>query len=276
MPEINKDAARLAHLKHLDFFFPAPSDPEFLSRVHQNLTSGSRQSSFSIFMKEIKRINPKFRKYDLFLFWLFICLRRPWKSEAFPSDQLKMKSADMKNITTILRRLEERYGADFPDSYPGERTVRAHVKKRRFESTHSHMFSIQAKVESLGPAGMRALEHALKTIRTILFKRSREGPDPFEFMDLEEKLCRLLTREPFIKLRNIQRRLHWNAKLCRAVVGFAETQGWIRIKQLPHDSAWIFLKEKRSWIPRLDYMAILSRFCLPLKTSPKNKVKETT
>ena len=272
MPDINEDAFRLARLKHLETFFPAPSHPEFLVQVHQNLTSGSRESSFSIFMKEMKRINPKFRKYGLFLFWLFLCLRRPWKSEGFPSGRLRVKSADMENIITILMRLKERYGADFPDSYPGERTVRAHVKRGRFESRYAYMSSsraiAEAAIKKLGPGGA---ERILEMIRTALLKGLREGPDPFELLELEKKLCRLLTNAPFIKLRDLQRRLHWNAELCRAVVGFAETQGWIRIKRLPHDSAWVFLKEKRLWVPTPDYMAILSRFCLPLQSANQQK-----
>ena len=243
MPEINIVAYRRENTRGLEKTFPDPSVPDFLRLAHLNWNAGAGDLSFRVFEGLVRKRKPKSKRYLSFFVWLYLCIKRPWLKNSFPLGALKVRTIDARDIMRILKQLRIQHRDDFPYHYIAEeKTLRSRVKAKDLAELLER-FSAEYEIP-------RRIAAALTpTFLSDLHRIARKN----KVVDSQEKLCRLLTLEPQIKVRDVQRKFHWNADTCAAVLRFAELEGWISLRKYRSGSAWVVLKEKRTWELSPDY-----------------------
>ena len=209
----------------LEELFPeVPSESKkynlFLEYVYKNIVNfrykrlGDKYCELSWFYQVMKLANKKFRKENIIIIWLWLCIKRPWRENKFLFDWGENNIKEFYKVIDILEKIEEKYNIRFrcTSEISGDRTFRRYKKNEL----------------------VRALIPGLFT------QDYNEFVSSWDDLRLYKKFITLLKSETLVTKREYQRKLRINSKQLNELIEEAKKKKIIKVMNLSKNSVALF------------------------------------
>jgi hypothetical protein len=172
---------------------------------------------FAGFYRFMKGVNPRFRRLQIFKFWLFLCHTRPWEKVKYSGRPLNDNEWWEKHLSTRVWH-----------------SIADDLAAFEFESTAEKGFPRYKK----NPRLMRNLDN---------YDWLEKGMLPVvKFFQERECFLRLIATGSVITKRDIQRKLKLTPQRCQEIIKNYEFWGIIKTKPMPHGSTWVYLSSTKA------------------------------
>ena len=189
-------------MQYLNYYRPGIRSPKIL--FPKELIN-FKNTGLPLFYALLKWNKPKLRSESIFIFWLWLCLNRPWRKEGEVS-KWKVKT----NFSFPEQSPEPARGTGGIDLY---RLVYRYLKSPLIN----------------------------KVVEFYCYAYPEELFIPNQFIFCLGKLIDLLKTKKVLSLREIQRKLKFDRWFIDHLIGVLEEQGFIEIKEFPRKSIQVTL-----------------------------------
>ena len=212
--------------------FPKKTNRNFYDQIYKNLKNyidGSfikRNYEFGYFCIALESHNRRLRKFNIFVFWLWLCIVRPWKKRLDSSFWwqewiLFRNKIFFDQIIDILDRIKDKYEQDFS------------MNKKLIKNFFPYYYdreNIRRNVKRYFEFGF------LNAVFLIGLKDYFSGSKTRFY---QNKFLRILKQKEFITKRDLQRSLKIYGIDFKILITWAEKEGLAKIDQYPANKVWI-------------------------------------
>jgi hypothetical protein len=213
--------------ERMERVFPKMPGRNFYSKICDNLRNYEngnfikRRYEFGYFYETLKSHNRRLREFQIFVFWLWLCIARPWRIKAgfkpFYDWPLNKDRLFLDKMIKTLNKVKEKFKDDplLCDFFPhyDEAWLKRNLKKY--------------------------LELGIFVNAYLLLKDFVDNAETFRY---QNRFLSLLKQREVIKKRDVQQALKIDSKNFDALASWAKEKGLIKIIE---NSTWvIYIKPK--------------------------------